>query len=206
MGFSEVGVFSRGFVIERENEDFFESEEAAKVFVNDTLVKETKENVISIFSLKPDSVYDVKVVDSSGTSEKKIITKCESVLLNVKAFGAKGDGVNDDTESISCAIAACLPGGTVMKDNITLYLDKGAVLLGETDRTKYPILPGMVFSEDWDKEENFGSWEGNPLDQFASLITGVGVKDLSVIGEGTIPTGGLMSASGGSRGAPILFF
>lgn len=199
MGFSEVGVFSRGFVIERENEDFFESEEAAKVFVNDTFVKETKENVISIFSLKPDSVYDVKVVDSSGTSEKKIITKCESVLLNVKAFGAKGDGVNDDTESISCAIAACLPGGTVfvpagtylvrplfMKDNITLYLDKGAVLLGETDRTKYPILPGMVFSEDWDKEENFGSWEGNPLDQFASLITGVGVKDLSVIGEGTI--------------------
>ena len=64
MGFSEVSVFSRGFVIERENEDFFESEEAAKVFVNDTLVKETKENVISIFSLKPDSVYDVKVVDS----------------------------------------------------------------------------------------------------------------------------------------------
>jgi len=199
MGFSEVAVFSRGFVIERENEEFFETADSAKVFVNGSLVKETKENVISVFSLKPDTVYDVKVVDKTGTFEKKVITKCESVLLNVRAFGARGDGTSDDTGSISCAIASCLPGGTVfvpegtylvrplfMKDNITLYLDKGAVLLGETDRTKYPILPGMVFSEDWDKEENFGSWEGNPLDQFASLITGVGVKDIAVIGEGTI--------------------
>ena len=86
MGFSEVSVFSRGFVIERDNEDYYETSEFAKVFVNGSLVKETKENVISVFSLRPDTVYDVKVVDPSGSFEKKIITKCESVCLNVKAF------------------------------------------------------------------------------------------------------------------------
>ena len=31
-----------------------------------------------------------------------------------------------------------------MKSNTTLYLEKGAVLLGDNDRTHYPILPGAT--------------------------------------------------------------
>ena len=31
-----------------------------------------------------------------------------------------------------------------LKSNTTLYLEKGAVLLGDNDRTHYPILPGVI--------------------------------------------------------------
>ncbi len=31
-----------------------------------------------------------------------------------------------------------------LKSNTTLYLEKGAVLLGDNDRTHYPILPGVT--------------------------------------------------------------
>lgn len=72
---------------------------------------------------------------------------------NPRDFGAKGDGVSKDTDSIQTAIDACEKrgGGTVrltagsylsapiiLKSNITLQLDKGATLLGSTDHGDYP--------------------------------------------------------------------
>ncbi|MGA3010618.1 MAG: glycoside hydrolase family 28 protein [Terracidiphilus sp.] len=72
-----------------------------------------------------------------------------------RAYGAKGDGVSKDTAAIQSAIDACerQGGGTVrliagtylsapivLKNNITLHLDKGATLLGSADHGDYPPL------------------------------------------------------------------
>jgi polygalacturonase len=72
---------------------------------------------------------------------------------DVRAYGAKGDGVAKDTAAIQAAIDACAQkgGGTVvltagtylsapivLKSNITLQLDKGATLLGSQDHADYP--------------------------------------------------------------------
>ncbi|MBQ7944310.1 MAG: glycoside hydrolase family 28 protein, partial [Lachnospiraceae bacterium] len=36
------------------------------------------------------------------------------------------------------------------------------------------------------KEFNLGSWEGDPLDQFASIITGIGIENAKIIGKGVV--------------------
>jgi len=74
-------------------------------------------------------------------------------LCDVRALGAKGDGITKDTVAIQKAIDACSAqgGGTVLfkagtyvsapivlKNNVTLHLDKDATLLGSPDHTDYP--------------------------------------------------------------------
>jgi polygalacturonase len=76
-----------------------------------------------------------------------------SLICSPRAHGAKGDGIVKDTVSIQAAIDACATrgGGTVrltagtyliapitLNSNITLQLDKDAVLLGSTNHDDYP--------------------------------------------------------------------
>jgi polygalacturonase len=83
---------------------------------------------------------------------------------NVRQYGAKGDGVARDTAAIQAAIdaAAAAGGGTVLvppgkyaiarielKSGVTLHLDKGAMLLGSTQRKDYAHgQSAIVFARD----------------------------------------------------------
>jgi polygalacturonase len=89
---------------------------------------------VALFSAVP-----VRALDSAST-------------CNPRDYGAKGDGVSRDTVAIQAAIDACetkgggiirLTAGTylsapfVLKSNITLQIDKGAMLLGSADHADY---------------------------------------------------------------------
>jgi polygalacturonase len=78
-----------------------------------------------------------------------------AAVCNVRNYGAKGNGTTMDTKAIQSAINACeqkgggtvlLPPGTylsapiMLKSNITFHLDKGATLLGSTNRADYPAI------------------------------------------------------------------
>ena len=152
-------------------------------------------NVYSLYELTPNTEY---VIEING-ERVKFATEYEYVCLNVKDFGAKGDGVNNDTAFIQACINACpersrvyIPKGKYyvgplfLKSNVTIELSEGAHLIGDIDRNHYPILPGLTYTTDEKEEFNLGSWEGNPLDCFASIITGIGVKNARVIGKGII--------------------
>lgn len=113
---------------------------------------------------------------------------------NVKDYGAKGDGSHIDSPAINAAIEAASEkgGGTVyfpagiyqsysihLKNNISLYLDHGAVLKAAvpTDSMHYD-LPEENLSDDY---QDFGHshWKN-------SLIWGIGLHDITIEGFGLI--------------------
>ena len=156
--------------------------------------------VHTIYGLWPDTKYTLKVWDGEKeVGRASIHTEEESFTLNVRKFGAAGDGVHDDTPAIQAAINTCPKKGRVLipageyhvlplflKSHVRIELQKGATLLLETDRTKFPILPGMIRSTDETRDLNLGSWEGNPLDMFAAFISGNNVEDVVIFGEGVL--------------------
>ena len=113
--------------------------------------------------------------------------------FNVKDFGAKGDGVNIDSHAINAAIdaAALAGGGTVyfpagtyssysirLKDNISLYLDRGAVLKAAVPTADEAYdLPEPNDSN----YQDFGHshWKN-------SLIWGIKLHDVAILGFGMI--------------------
>lgn len=50
----------------------------------------------------------------------------------------------------------------------------------------YPVLPGLIKSNRRGKDYYLGSWEGEAADSFASIVTGINVKNVNIIGEGMI--------------------
>ena len=199
MDFKIVEIFNRSVTIELDSDAVFKQTAEFGVYVDGIERLRTDRNVISVMGLLPDKKYKIGVDAGGELVEKEIVTEHESVLLDVRKFGAVGDGVTSDTAAIQAAICACPKDGTVylpagkyfttpifLKSDMTFWLDEGAVLLGETDRNKIPVLPGMTMSTDEADEYNLGSWEGNPLDNFASLVTAIDAQNLDIIGPGVI--------------------
>lgn len=152
-------------------------------------------NVFSLFDLKPGTEYSVAVGDDCLT----IVTKEESACLNVKDFGAVGDGVTDDTTAIQNAILCCpvngrvlVPAGTyfvrplVLKSDMTLDLHEGAHLLADPVEEHYPLLPGEIHDAATGKEIQVSTWEGLPCQCRQSFISAHHAKNVAVVGRGVI--------------------
>lgn len=202
MNFEIITITARTITIEILNDQSVYTNRNIEIYVNNQMVELTNHNVVTLFDLKPNCEYEIHLKDaiSKGISCTKVLrTKEEALTLNVRDFGATGTGETYDTAAIQGAIVACPPNGRVvipagtyltsplfLKSNITIELEKGAVLLGSTDREHYPILPGIIYRGEEQKEFYLGSWEGDPQDCFASLITGIGVENVVITGQGIV--------------------
>ena len=140
-----------------ENGDYF-LPSPVSLRLNGTDLGEEKRSVISLFDLRPDSEYTMTMLRDAAAEEISFRTEPESFMLDVRRFGAAGDGVTDDTPALQAAICCCPAGGRVLlppgcyvsgplflKSHLTLELSKGAVLALSTDRSRFPILPGLTF-------------------------------------------------------------
>lgn len=123
--------------------------------------------------------------------------------FNVRNYGARGDGVNLDTEAINLAVAACSkagggkvlfpPGryltGTIrLASHITIFLDAGATLVGTTNLAMYsrPQPP------DYMPEARWGKWHNG-------LIVGENLEDVTIAGPGVINGNKVFDPTGEER-------
>lgn len=202
MNFRLAAVMKRSVTLELINRDIVYTRPYIVLLNGEELMRENR-NVISIFGLEPDTEYRIAIILAEGGGEEpkwlSFRTAPESVLLDVRAFGALGDGKNDDTACIQAAIEACPKDGTVripkgryltrplfLRSGLSLWLDRGAVLLGDPSREHYPRLPGMTERSDGKGGFNLGSWEGDPETSYASLLTGIELRNVDIFGEGTV--------------------
>ena len=200
MNLSLIRSMTRSAVFELENGKCFRPEHPFAVALNGkTIYESCNTNVFSLFSLTPSTTYTVEV-DTEGEHLKlDFTTEAESFFVDASRYGLVADGETDNTGRLQAALSTCPRGGTVyvpagryrtaslfMKSCTTLYLEKGAVLLGDNDRTHYPILPGVIPSENEVDEYYLTGWEGNPLNSFAGLLNITQVHDVVVTGEGTL--------------------
>ncbi len=122
-------------------------------------------------------------------------------VFNVKAHGAVGDGKTLDSDAINRAILAAdaAGGGTVLfppgiylstsirlKNNITLYLEGGSVIEAADVNVATCDLPEPNELADTRHYQDFGHshWQN-------SLIWGIGLKNVSILGPGLIHGKGL---------------
>src|SRR6267142_3295584 len=145
-------------------------------------------------------------IRTTGASPKRSLTARGVAyrVFDVTTFGAKGDGQTLDTEAINKAIetAAAAGGGTLqfpagtylsysirLKSHITLYLDQGATILAADPVAGKPSYD-LPEANEWDMYQDFGHshWQN-------SLIWGIGLEKVSILGPGLIDGKGLARRS-----------
>lgn len=192
---------ARSAAVELDDGGKYETLETYRLFLNQEEIKETNTVITSLFGLRPDTVYLLEARREKGETVGSLSfrTEEEFVTINVKDLGAAGDGISDDTSFIQAAVMACpeksrvlIPEGNYkvtslfLKSGLNLEIAKGARLLAQTDRERFVRFPGLIESYDEQNEYNLGTWEGNPLPMYAGIITGIGVSDVTIYGEGIV--------------------
>ena len=100
MNFNVIFKSSRSLTIELSNNDIVTTSPYS-IYINDLLVESNiTNNVYSIYNLEPNREYNIILVQENNKYSKLIKTDYEYVSLNVKKFGAKGDGTTLDTNYI----------------------------------------------------------------------------------------------------------
>lgn len=194
--FKKLFVSSTSACFEFVNREPYYSPKPYKVLLNgEPLPGDRTANVFSIFNLTPGTRYTVTT--TVGACKIIFTTPEDTGVVDVKAIGARGDGVTDDTYYVQMAVDSCPKGGRVivpegtylirpilLKSDITIELKKGATLLGDTKEENYPFVPAC--GERLGKEEVLATWEGEPFDCHRSLISAYRQKNICIVGEGAI--------------------
>ena len=191
---------ARNVVIEINDGGVYETKKVYEILVNGEHKCTTDKVVTSLYDLWPDTEYLVQAKSNNEiVAEVTFRTDYEFVTLDVTKFGAKGDGIQDDTTFIQAAIMACpkdsrvyFPEGTYkvtsifLKSDIRIEFGKDAILSADTNRDHFPKFPGLIESFDEQEEYNLGTWEGNPLIMYSGIITGVNAENVIIYGRGII--------------------
>ncbi len=117
--------------------------------------------------------------------------KFKKDTTSIVRFGAKGDGITLNTQSINKTIASVsqkgggvvlipsglwLTGPIELKSNVNLHLKRDAILQFTDDFNQYKLVQG--------------NWEGQPAWRNQSPISGVNLENIAITGSGIIDGNG----------------
>ena len=116
------------------------------------------------------------------------------VSVNVRDFGAIGDGVHDDTPSFQSALTwirklggtLVVPGSTAdrliylispidLTSNLVLHIERGATILGIPDEDAWPLVAPLP---------SYGRGRDHEGPRYKSLLQGVHLENVEIRGEG----------------------
>ncbi|MEH3113673.1 glycoside hydrolase family 28 protein [Pedobacter terrae] len=138
----------------------------------------------------------LSAVSSAMAQQKQSLPIIQQVKFkkdttNIVSFGAKGDGITLNTESINKTIASVsqkgggvvlipsglwLTGPIELKSNVNLHLKRDAILQFTADFNQYKLVQG--------------NWEGQPAWRNQSPISGVNLENIAITGTGIIDGNG----------------
>lgn len=110
-----------------------------------------------------------------------------TLILNVRDYGAIGDGTTKDTLALQQTIERCslFGGGTVLvpagnyltgalalRSNVTLHLEQDAALLGSPDMADYPLAQVR--------------WEGRFIKGYIGLLSAQDADNIALLGPGKL--------------------
>jgi hypothetical protein len=112
--------------------------------------------------------------------------------VTVKDFGAKGDGVTDDTLAFARAITQAGAGGTV-------YVPRGKYVISSLSMTSAVTLQGTPWSIQAQDPFGHANWSDNGMEQSGTVLhitatsgigistaaSGVHIRDIAIIGPGS---------------------
>ena len=177
----------------------YNAPEPYELWLDGVYQRQGNENVFSVFDLTPGTDHRLQMRMGGESWEVTFTTNRERCAVNVRDFGAAGDGKTVDTQAIQRAILMLPEGGRLvfpagtyltgpifLKSHMTLELQEGATLLGLTDKADYPVLPAAVSDLETGEQITTGSFEGLTRSMYASLITAEYCEDIALIGPGCI--------------------
>ena len=142
---------ARSAVMEIRDGGRYDTKKPYRVLVNGKETLTTEKTIVSLYGLQPDTEYNVEIMDGAEKAGSLAFrTDYEFVTLDVRRFGAKGDGEQDDTHHIQAAILACpehsrvlIPAGTYritslfLKSHTRIELAEGAELKAFTGNSLF---------------------------------------------------------------------
>lgn len=179
--------------IELENDEIYYSQTSYDVFVNDSVyLKGMNTNVFSLFDLQPETIYKISVLNEN------IFIKTDSCNRIIRDYSLVKDASVDVTKQIQAMIDNAQPGDMIvldegrylvtslmLKSDMTLYLRSGAKLIASIDENDYDEFEGEIPTKDGDVTQ-LGTWEGSPFKMKKSIINGIEVHNVKIVGEGMI--------------------
>lgn len=108
MKFQIIFQTSRKVTIEFLDFGIYFTEKKYRLLLNGKEILTSDRVVQTISGLTPDTEYELTAVaDGEAEETVRFKTDYEFVTLNVRRFGARGDGKHDDTVAIQAAVSSC---------------------------------------------------------------------------------------------------
>lgn len=143
--------------------------------------------LVSLGSLAVAAEQKKTSADTTPAHLQPVVSQKPKVSLNVRDYGATGDGKTKDTIAIRKTIERCamfgggevvvpagdyLTGALVLRSNVALRIEKDASLLGSPDMADYPLAQVR--------------WEGRWIEGYIGFISAMDAEDISITGPGKI--------------------
>lgn len=109
-----ANVTSTSVTIEIENEACHFVDQDYSLSINGEAKASPKTNIFTIYNLTPATEYHISLSANGKEVADTVATLSDTAILNVKDFGAVGDGVTMDTAAIQAAIMAAPKGARVV--------------------------------------------------------------------------------------------